>query len=310
MNMNRSVFGWSLVAVGLGLTVSACASASADVADQSGSAIVGESMPGFHLMPLTPPGTVPGGNTEAATPVMLTYSGGPVIPNVKVHAVYWGATTQFQSKLNSFYSAITNSSYIDWLKEYDTPTQQVRGGSFGEATVITPSHTGTSLKDADIQAEISAQIDAGHLPPPDGVNDLYMLHFPAGIKISAPGDQATSCVQFCAYHGTYKKGDKYVFYGIHPDLTQSGCNQGCGTGTAENNTTSVASHEMVEAMTDAAVGMATAVGQPPLAWYNAQKGEIGDICNGQQGVVNGFTVQKQWSNGQQKCVLSGPAVAE
>jgi hypothetical protein len=299
-----SAFGLAVIATSL--SVSACAAATDDSESASTAALTPISMPGFHAMPLTSPDTAREA-VPTATPIMLTYSGGPVIPHVKVHAVYWGASTQFQSKLNSFYAAITNSSYIDWLKEYDTPTQQIRGGSFGEATVITPSHTGTSLKDADIQAEISAQIDAGHLPAPDGVNDLYMLHFPAGIKIVAPDNQATSCVQFCAYHGTYMKGGKYVFYGIHPDLAQSGCNQGCGTSTPENNTTSVASHEMVEAMTDAAVGLATQIGQPPLAWYNQAKGEIGDICNGKQGVVNGFTVQTQWSNAQQKCVLAAAA---
>jgi hypothetical protein len=85
----------------------------------------------------------------------------------------------------------------------------------------------------------------------------------------------------------------------------SGCDRGCGNGSAFGNQTSVASHEMIEAVTDAAVGLATTYG-PPLAWYDATNGEIGDICNAQQGTVTGgngttYTVQKEWSNQSGTC---------
>src|SRR5262249_47504573 len=159
----------------------------------------------------------------------------------------WGANVQFKDHLNSFYTSVTNSTYFDWLKEYDTPTQQIRRGSFGGGFVITPSTTDTNLTDDGIQAENKRQINA-HVPPDtDGVNTLYMLHFPAGTSIVMSDGQSKSCVEFCAYHGTYKKGDKYVFYGIHPDVTADGCQDGCGSGTGEDNTTMVASHELVEA---------------------------------------------------------------
>jgi hypothetical protein len=93
-----------------------------------------------------------------------------------------------------------------------------------------------------------------------------------------------------------------------PDLVDTACSQGCGYGAAQDNTTSVASHEMIETITDAAVGLAPD-GPPvaPMAWYNDPQGEIGDICNARQGRVGNFTVQLQWSNRQNKCVLSGPA---
>jgi hypothetical protein len=306
--MKRSVLGCSLVVVGLALSVSACASATGESGEASEAALADPgALHGFHAMPLQSQSSA--ARSEAATPdpnatpVRLTYYGGPIIPNVKVYAVYWGSTVAFQSHLNDFYTQIPNSSYMDMLTEYNTPTQQIGHGSFGGATVITPSHTGTRLQDADIQAELSAQMDAGHIPPSDGVNNLYMIHFPPGVAIVAPDGQSESCVQFCAYHGTYKKGSTLVYYGIHPDLAQSGCNQGCGTSSPQENTTSVASHEMVEAITDAEVGLATQVGMP-LAWYNTQQGEIGDICNGKQGHVGAFTVQLQWSNRQNKCTAT------
>ena len=43
---------------------------------------------------------------------------------------------------------------------------------------------------------------------------------------------------------------------------------------------------MIETVTDAEVGMASAFG-PPLAWYDTTNGEIGDICNAQQGTIVG-----------------------
>jgi hypothetical protein len=58
-------------------------------------------------------------------------------------------------------------------------------------------------------------------------------------------------------------------------------------------------------MTDAFVGIATVFG-PPLAWYDMTNGEIGDICNGQQGsyVANGttYTIQLEFSNSANNCV--------
>jgi hypothetical protein len=241
---------------------------------------------------------------QASSSMQLKYYGGPVISRAVIHAVYWGNRVAFRSHLDDFYGAIPMSSYLDWLSEYDTPTQPIGRGSFAGATVIQPGHTGTNLDDTDIQAELAAQMDAGHLPQPDGKNDLFMIHFPASVSITAGG--TSSCVQFCAYHYTFQKGDKLVYYAVMPDLVDTACASGCGPSAAEDNTTSVASHEMVEAITDPAVGVAPD-GPPssPMGWYDDPDGEIGDLCNAQQGRVNGFTVQLQWSNRQQRCTLSG-----
>jgi hypothetical protein len=244
-----------------------------------------------------------------ASSVQLTYFGGPVISSVVVHAVYWGRDVAFQSHLNDFYGSVPNSSYLDWLSEYNTPTQRIGRGSFAGATVIQPGHTGTKLTDADIQDELLSQMDAGNLPQADGKNDLFMIHFPPSVSIALDAKNQ-SCVQFCAYHSTLKRSDdRLVFYGVMPDLVDTDCAQGCGGDSAQENTTAVASHEMVEAITDPAIGIAPPDGPSaaPMAWYNDTSGEIGDICNAQHGHQGSFTVQLQWSNHQRKCVASGPA---
>lgn len=69
---------------------------------------------------------------------------------------------------------------------------------------------------------------------------------------------------------------------------------------------SVASHELIEAVTDPAVGLASTFAAP-LAWYDRTNGEIGDICNGQQGTTVGgdgvtYTIQLEFSNAANNCV--------
>jgi hypothetical protein len=135
-----------------------------------------------------------------------------------------------------------------------------------------------------------------------------MIYFPPGKTITQGG--SSSCVGggFCAYHGTTNSliNGQHVLYGVMPDMQAgSGCATGCGTSSVFGNYTSVTSHELVEAMTDAQVGIATVIG-PPLAWYDSTNGEIGDICNGQQAtyVANGtsYVIQLEFSNAANNCV--------
>ena len=258
----------------------------------------------------------------------LNYYGGKVISNVNVVSVMWGPNvpSDVQTTMPNFYAAITNSTFWDFLAEYDTnildwagnqgTNQHIGRGTATKAIVITPSITSTTVTNDQIWQELQAQIKAGHLPQPDD-NTLYMTHFPAGMSITMPdgnGGTAASCQQFCAYHNTTSasNGLPEFYYGVIPNVTTDGCELGCGpAGGGINNTTMVSSHELVEATTDAEVGLATA-NAPPLSWYDpqGQDGEIGDICNGAQGTitVNGqsWSVQSEWSNSQNACI-NGPA---
>jgi hypothetical protein len=247
---------------------------------------------------------------------LLKYYGGPVLSNVKVVQVLYGTGTYLSNitstaapSLASFYGQITKSAYFSWLTEYDTPTQAIGLGSFAKQVTIAPasSRDGSTITDTSIEAEISAQIGAGSLPAPDA-NTVYMINFPKGKQISLSGTPSCKAGGFCAYHSTFTRNGSDVFYGVLPDMSAgSGCDVGCGGSTQFNNQTSVASHELVESTTDPAVGLATILA-PPLAWYNSSLGEIGDICNGVQGTLAGtdgitYTVQKEWSNALQACIV-------
>jgi MYXO-CTERM domain-containing protein len=250
-----------------------------------------------------------------------------VFSNVRVVPVMWGSSvpSDVQSTMPNFYAAVTTSALYDMLTEYDTnildyagnqgTNQHIGHGTATKAIVITPSLTSTSITDAQIQSELQSQITAGHLPAPDG-NTYYAIAFPAGLSISLPdgnGGTATSCQQFCAYHGTISHTPTNIMYGVLPNVTTDGCQLGCGANAnGIDNVTEVASHELVEATTDAAVGLATN-NAPPLAWYDpqGQDGEIGDICNGTSGSISvggtSYVVQLEWSNSQNNCVVSAAA---
>ena len=264
----------------------------------------------------------------------LTYFGGPVISNVHVVEVLYGSGSYLPEvagtttpNIETFFSDLTGTSsgYTSLLTQYDTPASGGTGQTIGNGTfdglfqiVPSPGNDGSTIDDTQIQAELLAQISAGHLPGPvldaaGNVDTLYMIYFPPGKTITLSGSQSCVSGGFCAYHGTTSNTfqSRNLLYGVLPDFQVSGCSVGCGTSSVFGNYTSVSSHELTEAITDADVGIATVFG-PPLAWYDmADNAEIGDLCNGQQGsyVANGttYTIQLEFSNAANNCVLPPPA---
>ncbi len=279
-------------------------------------------------------------NTSAPFGAHLTYFGGPVISNVHVVIVFWGTNVDpvvtTPGTIDQFFADITNSRYYDLLTEYSTvgvtgagssPTssnQTIGRGQFDATVTIIPSAcpggpTPCTLSDNQIQAELTSQLAAGHLPPPvkdaQGIIEtFYMIYFPPGVHINLGTAPSCAAGGFCAYHSNTSS---LVPYGVLPDFgPASGCQAPhCGNGTEFQNITAVTSHEMSEAVTDAQVGSANILG-PPLAWYDPSPpptpdlGEIADICGGQVATVSAgahtYTVQLEFSNLQNDCVSAPP----
>ncbi len=243
-----------------------------------------------------------------ATPApFVEYRGGNVLQHVKVYGVIWGTSGTFQPLVTNasppnmadFFSRLTNSRYFDWLGEYSTGSQAIGRGTFDGTYTITPSHSHdhATVDDDDIKAELTAQIAAGHIPSPTA-SALYVLMFRSGQVITRNGTRSDS--DFCAYHSTTTTGSTSVRYAVLPD---SASDAGCGDTPGTANFTAIASHELVESVTDPDVGLGT------LAWYDDNHGEISDICeddpSGFRGVLEGYTVVSNWSNEARSCVLSG-----
>jgi hypothetical protein len=233
----------------------------------------------------------------------LSYSNGPLIQNVKVFDVFWSPGYAYKDMLTSYYTAITQSAYFDWLSEYNVTNYKIGRGSF--IGLYEDTHSATTkvtLDDAkEIPDYINSLIDNHKVPAPDD-DTIYMIYFPAAATITLQG--YTSCQYFCAYHHSYSKNGQMVRYAIMPDVNAGLCALGCGSGAAFANLTSVSAHELIEAVTDPDDG---------TGWYdntpNSQCGEIGDICNGSTGTVANFTVQKEWSNTLNACVVTNPNVS-
>lgn len=232
----------------------------------------------------------------------LKYYGGPVISHPKVYAVFWGDNVdpETQAQIGPFFANMLDSTYMDWLKEYDTnltavdgrqgTNQTINRGTYAGSIKITPLNQSSSLSDADVQAELDSQIAAGKLPKPSD-DSLYMIYFPAGVSISI--DNQASCSSFCAYHEGFKspKSGANVYYGVMPV-----CGFGCGVaGSTFDSLSVVSSHECFEAITDP---FPTPGDKPayPQAWNDAGGQEIGDLCADGNSTVtgHGLTSAVQW----------------
>ncbi|MGE5322270.1 MAG: hypothetical protein ACM3SW_05390 [Actinomycetota bacterium] len=289
----------------------------------------------LQMVPLRDPNTASGPVGFAAPAgAHLNYWGGPVISNVHVVQVLYGSGSYnaqvagtASPTMGQFYGDLTgaNSGYTSLLTQYNTPAtggtnQTIGNGTFDGLFQIVPSaaNNGSTITDSQVQSELLAQISAGHLPAPildaaGNPDTLYMIFFPPGKTITQGGSSSCQAGGFCAYHGTTSTlfSGHNVLYGVHPDMQSGLCaTGGCGNAGVFGNYTSVTSHELTEAITDAFVGIATTFA-PPLAWYDQNNGEIGDICNGQQGtyVANGtsYTIQLEFSNAASNCVLPPPS---
>jgi hypothetical protein len=224
------------------------------------------------------PGIVPvrraTGNASSGLPATLpvaqvVYGGGPVLSNVRVVIVFWTANVDatVQTQIGDFYSDLVNGPFIDRLQEYGRPFP-IGPGTVSGPIVIIPSHSSTVIDDSDIQAELAAQIAAGVLPAPDA-NTLFVVHFPPGIAVTIGAD--TSCFDFCGYHDFAESGAGGFAYAVIIDFSaNNACNGACGDRSAFDDTTEVASHELMEAITDA---------RPFTGWSYNQRTEIGDFCN-------------------------------
>jgi hypothetical protein len=279
----------------------------------------------FYARPTHFPGEV---RPQAGTSPTLSYGGGPVISEVQIVVVYWGATTSTAKTFaEGFFPAIVDTPYIDQLSEYNTvgqsggTNQKIVRGSYLKSVAITPTTaTGTTIDDSQVGPELVAQIGKNVLPAPvydaQGYSrTLYFVYFAPGITITLQGSNSCQSGGFCGYHSDTTYNSKALPYAVIPDMgAGSGCDTGCSAAQNAAETDSLgetSSHELSEAITDMDVG------DNNTAWYNQTDGEIGDICDtggstaknvGGTGTIGGYTVQYEWSNKNNECELTDPSI--
>jgi len=226
----------------------------------------------------------------AATTPELTYRNGPLLTNVEVFTVFWGAAWQdatnsaVAKQMNEFFDFILTSKLIDQLAEYNVEGKTIGHGKRTGSLTLTTSEPGTKLQDAAIQKMLQEETAAGTLPK-NNANTLYFVFLPPGTQVELAG--AASCTDFCGYHDATSDP---IFYATMPYANCRGCEGGLTTLDA---LTSTSSHELCEAITDPVPGQ---------GWYDDANGEIGDICAWKTKKLNGYTVQLEWSNAAEACV--------
>jgi len=245
----------------------------------------------IRIVPLHRPSElfVPGRRAKAPA-AELTFRGGPLLTSVQVFSVFWGAAWQqppqqpLMQSLNGFLQFVVTSAYVDQLGEYSTPGQAIGHGRYtGTATVTDPA-PGSSVNDSAIQQMLERQV-AGKALPAATPNSLYCVWLPSGVTVVSANER--SCQVFCGYHDRSPGG---LYYAVLPYPDCAGCLGGLPPLDA---LTSVASHELAEAITDPVPGQ---------GWYDDTNGEIGDICAWQNKKLGSYTVQLLWSNRVNGCI--------
>jgi hypothetical protein len=259
------------------------------------------------------PGAAGTPGTVCQDMVKLAYGNGPLMQHVKVVDVFWSPGYKYKAMLESFYKSILQSAYFDWLIEYNTTSYKIGRGSFVtsfEDTNPAPAVTATVTTVNPETYLKSLLATAGKLPPPDD-DTIYIMYFPD--RIDPTDGQGSSCVQpmgdYCAYHASYVDGaGQLIRYAVMPDMDAAGCSGGCGP-VGFPSVTDVSSHELIEAVTDPDNGTGWLDPNPS---QSLNCGEIGDICavggSMEIGLVGGFSVQKEWSNKANACIVTDPTV--
>ncbi len=209
---------------------------------------------------------------------IVTYHGGPLIPHVKLQALYLGSSWQNVPSLKSqalefdkFGSFIVQSSYMTMLAKagYRVGTGTSDPGYIDARWV---SRT-VQLREASIQKIIQQDISAKKLKNPDP-SRMYIVYVQPGITVN--DGEGTSVHDFYGYHGMFPgknvsgKGVN-IYYAVI--AYHSGKNARSPDLSPFNSMTMTASHEIAETTTDP-----DPTGNP--AWYDDdQNGEIADLTD-------------------------------
>jgi hypothetical protein len=211
-----------------------------------------------------PHGTYPvvvSGGTTMTTPkvVNVSFAGDPLEADIDAFATAMGKTTYWG----------------DVVKEYGigplTPTARIH------STFAPPA----SFSDTDIQTWLVSQLDGTHpeFPAPDA-NTVYALYFPPGVTIDYNG-LGDSCTAFHGYHSDTSLADGTpVVYSI---ISRCDSIPEAPQATGIQYVSAVASHEVIEAITDPQVQSNTPgyyeTDNNHIVWSFLGLAELGDLCS-------------------------------
>jgi hypothetical protein len=196
----------------------------------------------------------------------------------------------------------------------------IGAGTVGGAVQVTDSAPTTPITSADVETYLATGIENGTIPTPAGgfANALFLIYYPTTADITttfAGGVTAQSCTDWGAYHGEAHQMGLDFSYAVMAD-----CNSTGPMLTDEQEIEIAASHEIIEAATDAfpitqpAYQLAV---DPTSAWYSffQFEVEVGDLCEipALAATETGHVAQRIWSNaaaaaGHDPCIPTDPTI--
>lgn len=232
--------------------------------------------------------------------IHLTYRGGKLLKNPSFSSIFLGkywltergkSDKEFQDK---FAGDLIKGPYTHIWKEYG-----VKKGKFIGSTVFPEQSKNQTIDDSKIQKIVWEEIKNNKVKN-ESVDTIYTVYLPPGKILEAPGEEITSLDGLGGYHSSFDlPNGKRIYYAA---LVYSAKENGIDfTGKSKDNITITASHEWTEAVTDPDVN------NGKLGWYDNRFGEIADIIisigtpiKQAYDYLNGYAVQKEWSNRDKK----------
>jgi len=215
--------------------------------------------------------------------INFTDHNGAVIQFVRVQLIFWGKAWASNPPPTPSTAQVTDAVYRILTGGYMTGLAQYRGigqGYILGSTTVTASDPPNSFTDTQVANEIKALISAGTISNLDTANQtLYYVFMPKGTNASNSN--------FIGEHTYYvDSSNRRVHFAW---ITNNG---------TLSSVSAIFSHELAEACTDPEgsailgdTGTCTGGG-----WC-----EIGDVCQGTNGTVNGASVQSYWSQSDKAC---------
>ncbi|MBS2027414.1 MAG: hypothetical protein JST54_05860 [Deltaproteobacteria bacterium] len=236
--------------------------------------------------------------TAASGQYNLTSRGGSVLSKPVINNIYlgdfWNTTAgkTISTHNDAFAKDVEQSSYMGVLAQYG-----VGKGSFAGSTVV-PGASPKEVNESQIQSIVKQAIASG--TQSSDPQTIHTVILPPGTILTDGSNDSTNGLG--GYHGSYAGPDgKPVYYAaIVYGQGQNGIDF---DGKPADAISIVESHEWSEAETDPDVN--SPIKGKKLGWYNDQNGEIGDEAidalplKSVYGKVDGFAVQKEWSNKDQ-----------
>jgi len=213
----------------------------------------------------------------------VSFFGGNVLPQVQAQALFLGnefasapANTE-TATLDAFLKDITGGPYMQALAR--------AGYNVGPGTAVagavdnTSLTVGSTISDAFIRARLQADVTSGLLKAPNA-NTLYVVYVEPGVAVNLGSGQGTTQQGILGYHTAFvgANGAPIRYAVVVAPGGAAGNSVLPEATTAIDQLTAVTSHELAEAVTDPDIN--SNVNNGRLGWFDPQRGEIGDIEEG------------------------------